>query len=86
KYLFFSSDELPGYGGYDVFYCVKENGTWSNPVNLGARVNTVNNDTHFRLKENNAGATYASVADQNGFFSYDLFELDLSGLDFPFLK
>lgn len=86
RYLFFSSDELPGYGGYDVFYCVKENGTWSNPVNLGARVNTVNNDTHFRLKENNAGATYASVADQNGFFSYDLFELDLSGLDFPFLK
>jgi len=86
KYLFFSSDELPGYGGYDVFYCVNESGTWSIPINLGATVNTVNNDTHFRLKENKTGAVYASVSDQNGFFSYDLFELDLSGMDFPFLK
>jgi len=86
KYLFFSSDELPGYGGYDVFYCVNESGTWSAPINLGATVNTVNNDTHFRLTGQNKKAIYASVADQSGFFSYDLFELDLSMGNFPFLK
>jgi len=86
KYLFFSSDELPGYGGYDVFYCVNESGTWSAPLNLGATVNTVNNDTHFRLTGSNNKAIYASVADQNGFYSYDLFELDLSSGNFPFLK
>lgn len=85
KYLFFSSDELPGYGGYDVFYCINEAGTWSAPINLGSTVNTVNNDTHFRLINDNGSAIYASIAEQSGFFSYDLFELNLSGGDFPFL-
>lgn len=85
KYLFFSSDELPGYGGYDVFYSVNESGVWSAPMNLGAMVNTVNNDTHFRLTKENK-AIYASVAEQSGFYSYDLFQLDLSKGSFPFLK
>ena len=66
---------------------MNENGVWSTPVNLGASVNTVNNDTHFRLI---AGETtfgiYASVAEKDGFFSYDLFRVDFDGLDFPFLK
>lgn len=86
KYLFFSSDELPGYGGYDVFYSVNESGVWSAPVNLGSSVNTVNNDTHFRLVGSENKAFYASVAEQSGFFSYDLFELDLKGGNYPFLK
>lgn len=85
KYLFFSSDELPGYGGYDVFYSVNESGVWSAPINLGSTVNTVNNDTHFRLIKDNK-AIYASVAEQSGFFSYDLFELDLQGGVYPFIK
>lgn len=87
KYLFFSSDELPGYGGYDVFFSMNENGVWSTPVNLGASVNTVNNDTHFRLI---AGETtfgiYASVAEKDGFFSYDLFRVEFTSAEFPFLK
>ena len=83
--LFFSSDELPGYGGYDVFYSVNESGVWSAPINLGSTVNTVNNDTHFRLIKDNK-AIYASVAEQSGFFSYDLFELDLQGGVYPFIK
>jgi tetratricopeptide (TPR) repeat protein len=86
KYLFFSSDELPGYGGYDVFYSVNEAGVWSAPINLGTTVNTVNNDTHFRLIGDGPRAIYASFAEQSGFFSYDLFELDLNGGTYPFLK
>ena len=87
KYLFFSSDELPGYGGYDVFYSINENGVWSNPVNLGASVNTVNNDTHFRLVDGETiFGIYASVAEKDGFFSYDLFKVDLNSAEFPFLK
>jgi tetratricopeptide (TPR) repeat protein len=87
KFLFFSSDELPGYGDYDIFYCtLKEDGTWSNPMNLGPSINTVNNDTHFNLISGENKAVYASLAEQDGFYSYDLFQVDLNGLNFPFAK
>lgn len=38
--LYFASNGLPGYGGYDIFYLVKNGaGGWSEPVNLGAPIN-----------------------------------------------
>lgn len=41
KILYFSSNGLPGLGGYDIFM-VKENPdlTWSEPVNMGATLNS----------------------------------------------
>lgn len=40
KTLYFASNGLPGYGGYDIFYLVKTGGGgWSAPVNLGAPIN-----------------------------------------------
>jgi tetratricopeptide (TPR) repeat protein len=86
KYLFFSSDELPGYGGYDIFYCINENGKWSDPVNIGPEINTVNNDTHFNINFNTKKAVFASLADRDNYFSYDLFSADLSEKSYPFLK
>jgi len=38
--LFFASDKLAGFGGYDIFYSRLENGSWSNPQNLGLPVNS----------------------------------------------
>ncbi len=39
--LFFSSDALPGYGGYDIFYTVlSTQGAWSKPVNMGIPINS----------------------------------------------
>ena len=38
--LFFSSDKLSGYGGYDIFYSVLSQGQWSNPKNLGIPINS----------------------------------------------
>ena len=49
KYLFFSSDGLPGYGGYDIYYCENIEGVWSAPKNLGLAINSANNDTHFQF-------------------------------------
>jgi len=46
--LFFSSTGHPGMGGYDIFYCHKnEDGTWSEPQNMGYPVNTTDDDIHF---------------------------------------
>ena len=84
--LFFSSDALPGMGGFDIYYCKKENGIWGTPVNLGAQFNTVNDDTHFQWYPSMKKAVLASIAENDESFNYQLFEIDLKGLDLPFLK
>lgn len=38
--LYFTSDMPGGFGGTDIYYVVKENGNWSNPINAGANINT----------------------------------------------
>jgi hypothetical protein len=40
KYLFFASDMPGGQGGSDIYYCEWINGQWSQPVNLGPKVNS----------------------------------------------
>jgi outer membrane protein OmpA-like peptidoglycan-associated protein len=40
KTLFYASNGLPGFGGYDLFYCEKDSADWSEPRNIGAPINT----------------------------------------------
>ena len=86
RFLFFSSDALPGMGGYDVYYSENINGIWGNPINLGATFNTVNDDTHFQVYKHLNKAVMAGINEYEGVFNYDIFQVDLNGLDFPFLK
>ena len=86
RFLFFSSDALPGMGGYDVYYSENVNGVWGNPVNLGATFNTVNDDTHFQVYPRLKKAVIARINETEGLFNYDIFQIDLNGLDFPLLK
>ncbi|MGE0089063.1 MAG: PKD domain-containing protein [Bacteroidales bacterium] len=44
SYLFFSSDMPGGFGGSDLYVCEWKNGGWGEPVNLGSRVNTLQNE------------------------------------------
>ncbi len=45
KYLFFSSTRPGGYGGHDIWMCIrKDDSTWSEPINLGPNVNTPGNE------------------------------------------
>jgi len=57
-HLYFSSNALPGFGGYDVFRTRYKNGSWSIPVNLGPEVNSRFDEISFRLH-----------APQNAFFA-----------------
>ena len=86
RFLFFSSDALPGMGGYDVYYSENVNGVWGNPVNLGATFNSVNDDTHFQIYPQLKKAVIARMNENEGLFNYDIFQIDLNDLDFPFLK
>lgn len=86
RFLFFSSDALPGMGGYDIYYSENIDGKWSDPINLGAAFNTVNDDTHFQLYPELNKAVLAGISETDGIFNYNIFEVDLTGLDLPFLK
>jgi hypothetical protein len=86
RYLFFSSDALPGMGGYDIYYSENVDGKWGTPINLGAAFNTVNDDTHFQIYPELKKAVLAGISENEGVYNYNLFEVDLTGLDFPFLK
>ncbi len=47
--LFFSSDGLAGYGGYDIFTCKFNGRDWNKPINLSPRINSVNDDIAFTI-------------------------------------
>jgi hypothetical protein len=38
--LVFASNRAGGFGGYDLYYSVFENGNWSEPVNFGSEINS----------------------------------------------
>jgi len=47
--LYFSSDGIKGFGGYDIYFC-QYNGTgWDKPVNLSHVINTSDDDLAFTL-------------------------------------
>jgi OmpA-OmpF porin, OOP family len=46
KTLFFASNGLVGYGGYDLYFCEKDS-AWSDPINIGAPIN--NHEDQFSL-------------------------------------
>ncbi len=85
KYLFFSSDALPGYGGYDIFYAENVDGVWGTPINMGLSINGVNNDTHFQFNSQTKQCVFASINQNGDYFSYDVFQADLGGMTYPFI-
>ena len=84
--LFFSSDALPGMGGYDVYFCKRNANQWSNPVNLGAAFNTVNDDTHFQYYPSLGKAVMAGLSELDGLFNYNIFQIDFRATSYPFMK
>jgi outer membrane protein OmpA-like peptidoglycan-associated protein len=73
KTLYFSSYGHPGYGGFDIFKSVFENGKWSVPVNLGSPLNTPGNDRYFTIGGSGELGYFAS--DRGG--NLDLYEMEI---------
>ncbi|NPA68688.1 MAG: OmpA family protein [Chlorobi bacterium] len=78
KTLYFSSKGHNTMGGYDIFRTVKqEDGTWSEPVNLGFPVNSPDDDLYFVMAASGKEGYYSSVKkDGKGF-------MDIYKIDFP---
>lgn len=46
KMFFFASDMKGGFGGVDIYVCLNIDNKWTNPINLGASINTPGNELY----------------------------------------
>lgn len=74
KTLYYATAGHPGLGGLDIFYCLFDNGKWSNPINLGAPLNSDKDDTNLSISA--SGTAYFSSSRLDG-DNYDIFQVEL---------
>lgn len=77
KYLYFSSNGLPGMGGYDLFLTEwnDENGVWTRPKNLGYPINTPNNDYSITFNATGESA-YLACWRNDSYGDLDIYRID----------
>lgn len=83
RFLFFSSDGHRGMGGLDVYVCENTGNGWGSPINLGAAVNTVNDDTHFKIYKELNKVMMAAINLSGQKSSFDIYEIPLDKLKLP---
>ncbi|HYG51915.1 MAG TPA: tetratricopeptide repeat protein [Flavobacteriales bacterium] len=79
-YMFFSSEGHGSMGGYDIFITKFVEGNWSTPVNLGYPINSVDDDTHFKLSPDGKKGYFSSIR-RDGTGARDIYEVDLTSYD-----
>ncbi|MQY79708.1 MAG: hypothetical protein GH151_11025 [Bacteroidetes bacterium] len=83
KNLFFSSDGLPGLGGYDIFIC-KFNGTgWEIPLNLTNVINTNKDEVAFTVNRKREKSGFFTTRERSGIRRTQLFRINLNKRDYP---
>lgn len=80
--LYFSSNGHEGYGGADIFRSHFQNGAWSEPENLGDKINSPGNDTYFSIPAS-GDVVYLSTTRQGGKGKNDIIELPLPAVFQP---
>ncbi len=84
--LFFASNGLPGYGGYDVYKThMDESGKWTDPENLGQPINTPGDDIYFALNPNSSKGFYSSSR-QGGYGDMDIYNVHYVSNETPKCK
>ncbi len=77
KTFYFSSDALPGMGGYDIYMSKwKDDGSWSEPINVGYPINTEADEVGFFVSTDGKKGYFASNS-LKGIGGYDIYEFDL---------
>lgn len=69
--LFFASDKPGGYGKSDIYLTTKENGEWTEPVNLGPVVNSDSSELYPFVHE--SGRVYFASDRQSSFGGLDIY-------------
>lgn len=75
KRLYFASDRPGGFGKSDIYFIEKKSDTsWSNPINLGDKINTDQDELYPTI---NGDDLYISSNGQKGLGGTDIFKVDL---------
>ncbi len=64
--LYFSSDKLPGQGGYDVFVSIYDGHSWGIPHNLSEKINSQNDEVAFTLNRDNGKSAFYTSRERSG--------------------
>lgn len=76
--LFFSSDGLSGYGGYDVFACKFNGEGWDKPMNMSRRINSENDDIAFTISKADGKTAFYTKRQIPGKNEMQLFKVTLT--------
>ena len=69
--LYFSSDGSIGYGGFDIYYAINKNGTWTLKTNIRKPVNSSKDDLAYVINpENDKHAFFSSNRIGKGDYTY----------------
>ena len=77
--IYFTSNGLAGYGGTDVFITHKLKDSFTNPINLGYPINTIDNEGALRVDKDGKTAFYNSD-NTNSIGGLDIFKITLPAL------
>lgn len=70
--IYFMSDMPGGYGGTDIYFCVKQkDGAWGKPINIGNKINTFGHELFPYISQNNI--LYFSSDTHPGMGQLDIF-------------
>jgi hypothetical protein len=76
--LFFSSDGLPGLGGYDIFTCKFNGLSWENPINLTQLINKEGDDVAFTMNRKDGVYGFYTSWQKSGKRIKQLFRVSLN--------
>ena len=79
KHLYYSSNGLAGMGDLDIYRSTYDSLTasWSDPINLGFPINSVENDVYFVLSADEKVAYISSVREEN-IGEQDIYRIDMA--------
>jgi outer membrane protein OmpA-like peptidoglycan-associated protein len=63
--LYYASNGLPGYGGYDIYVSEKKDNKWTAPVNLGAPLNSFEDQYSFSVASDGVKAYFSKEEGKN---------------------
>jgi len=73
--LFFSSDNIQGFGGYDIYVCKYKGNTWEKPINLSTPVNTKFDDIAFKIDRKEGKSAFYTVKQKSDIRSLQLYKI-----------
>jgi hypothetical protein len=80
--LFFSSDGLPGYGGFDIFTCKFNGAGWEKPINLSAGINSDKDDIAFTINKMDGKIAFFTRKEKTGNAEMQLFKISLRDIGY----